>query len=279
MTIKNNEILIIREFNDDIASLLGALANDYRLILLTYLFEETKDFSELKEKVGLSKTALAHHLERLADEDLIRNVSRGRYELTEDGYDIIQVITKFYNESKRKKALATKKMSEKITKAYTQKNDSYENLTVNFKRLKKMRVVSFHAISKSPEMEAISKLTNWAEKNQIPIDNVNHPTFGFNNPSPTPGKDEYGYEIWLKVDSDFKSDDDEIVIKDIPGAYYAVTTSWQLSTISRDWKNLVRWAKEHEYDIRKDIPCLERAHVQGVSEDELVLDLYLPIKE
>ena len=162
--------------------------------------------------------------------------------------------------------------------AFSKKDNSYENLRVHFEKLPPMRVVSFHAISKTPEKDASLKMNKWMKVNGILFDNEKHPTFGFNNPNPTREKDEYGYEFWLKVNDDFEPNDD-VKVKDIPSYQYAVTTCWRLTDIGRDWKNLHRWVKELEYIILWDTPCLERAHFSIVSEDELILDLLLPIKK
>ena len=280
MTEKNKDHLkeILISHKKDLSDILGAIANDSRIQIMASLINNSKEFSELKEIVGLSKTALAHHLERLTSADLLKNISRGRYELTSDGEELLLSIASSYADSQRKRESEAKILSEKMTKAFSKKDDSYEHLRVHFERLTPMRVVSFHAYSKSPERDASLKMNEWARANGILINKETHPTFGFDNPSPTRGKEEYGYEFWLKIDDDFETDDD-IKIIDIPERLYAVTTSWRLADVGRDWKNLDRWLKEHDYEIIKNIPCLERAHLINVSEDELVLDLLVPLKE
>lgn len=279
MTEKNKDHLkeVLLSHKKDLSEVLGALANDSRIQIMASLINNPKEFSELKEIVGLSKTALAHHLERLTSADVLMNVSRGRYELSSDGEDLLLSIALAYTDSQRRKEDEAKMISEKMTKAFSKKDDSYEHLRVYFERLTPMRVVSFHAYSKSPERDASLKMNEWARANGILINKETHPTFGFDNPCPTRGKEEYGYEFWLKVADDFETD--AVKILDIPERLYAVTTCWRLADIGRDWKNLIRWVKEHEYRIITNIPCLERAHLTNVSEEELVLDLLVPIEE
>ena len=105
MTEENRKHIkeILETYNKDLSEILGAIANDSRIILMASLVENPREFSELKEIVGLSKTALAHHLERLTNVGLLRNISRGRYELTSDGYDLLASIATAYVDSKRKR--------------------------------------------------------------------------------------------------------------------------------------------------------------------------------
>ena len=269
---------ILETYFEDLSEILGSISNVSRIQLMASLLEKNQEFSELKELVGLSKTALAHHLERLTETGLIRNVSRGRYELTQDGSEMLFTITSTYMETKRKKEIEARMLSEKMVKAFSKKDDSYENLQVHFETLPPMRIVSFHVISKTPENDASKKMQKWMKENNIFFDSDSHPTFGFDNPKPTRGKEEYGYEFWLKVDDDFEPKDD-VKVKDIPSFQYVVTTSWRLTDVGRDWKHLDRWIKEHNYEIIRDTPCLERAHISGVAEEELILDLMVPIKK
>ena len=77
----------------DISKLLRAINHPRRLEIMARLINEKKTFSQLLKKTQLQKTALANHLKQLMNRDLIERVERGRYEITEFGYSIIQVIT------------------------------------------------------------------------------------------------------------------------------------------------------------------------------------------
>lgn len=56
----------------EVASILRALANERRLMILCRLFECGEDnVSSLAEAVGLSQSALSQHLAKMRDEDLV----------------------------------------------------------------------------------------------------------------------------------------------------------------------------------------------------------------
>ena len=80
-------------------------------------------------------------------------------------------------------------------------------------KLDPMRVASVRAVSETPEVDAWSKLREWARPKGFLQDDENHPIFGFNNPNPQPDQKEYGYEFWIKVDSDVESEG-EVQVKD-----------------------------------------------------------------
>jgi DNA gyrase inhibitor GyrI len=61
-------------------------------------------------------------------------------------------------------------------------------------------VVSAHAVGVSPESKAMDLLFAWAEPQGLLEDTDLHPIYGFNNPNPEPGRQEYGYEFWMVVD-------------------------------------------------------------------------------
>ena len=66
-------------------------------------------------------------------------------------------------------------------------------------------------------------------------------------------------------------------MKDVSGSRYAVTTCHNLSEIGELWMRLFNWTKENEYEYR-EAECLEKTQNFSASDDELVLDLYEPIK-
>jgi DNA gyrase inhibitor GyrI len=102
--------------------------------------------------------------------------------------------------------------------------------------------------------------------------------FGFNNPDPSPGNPNYGYELWLTVTPDVVPAGD-IKIKDVLGGLYAVSRFQDLANIGRMWQRLVAWREESNY---------KAAHHQWLEElltpaerppEEYVFDIYLPIRE
>lgn len=161
------------------------------------------------------------------------------------------------------------------------------DLEVRIVRLEAMRVASIRAISESPERDAWEKMRAWAEPKGLLDDVEKHPVFGFNNPSPSPDRKEYGYEFWLRVDPDIDPEG-EIEVKNFTGGLYAVTTCKLKEELSSEffcsegilepWKKLYDWVKSSKYRYGNH-QGLEKAHEPGASEENLILDLYCPIEE
>jgi DNA gyrase inhibitor GyrI len=160
-------------------------------------------------------------------------------------------------------------------------------MEVRIVTLEPMRVASVRAQSKSPENEAWEKMRAWAEPRGLLGDVKKHPVFGFNNPDPSPDREDYGYEFWIRVGQDIEPEG-EVEIRDFAGGLYAVTTCRLLEEIESDltkeigymgaWKKLADWVKDSRYEFGRHQP-LEKAQNPGASMEELVLDLYCPIKE
>lgn len=149
-------------------------------------------------------------------------------------------------------------------------------------KLDQMRVASVRAVSETPEVDAWSKLREWARPKGFLQDDENHPIFGFNNPNPQPDQKEYGYEFWIKVDSDVESEG-EVEVKDYPGGLFAVTTCKLTGdpsgrNILETWRALLAWVKASKYKWRK-VHELEKVHDPMASETDIILDLYLPVEE
>jgi DNA gyrase inhibitor GyrI len=143
-----------------------------------------------------------------------------------------------------------------------------------------MRVASAHAHSASPEQDAIGKLIAWAKPKGLLDDQEAHRVFGFNNPDPSPGSPNYGYEFWIMVGPDAEPEG-EIKIKEFPGGLYAVTrcevkNPWD--DIPGTWKRLAAWLEDSKYRggthqwLEEHLGPLEAT-------EEFVLNLYLPIVE
>ena len=156
------------------------------------------------------------------------------------------------------------------------------DLDVRIVKLQPMRVGSVRAISEHPERDTWQKMRVWAKPKGLLDDLEKHPVFGFNNPNPSSGRKEYGYECWIRIGPDIESEG-EIEVKDFAGGLYAVTTCkllgdpkgnvgeirmklWEWAQASSKYK----WRRTHE---------LEKHHDPQVSEENLALDLYLPIEE
>lgn len=262
---------------DELAEVLSAIANKSRLQLIESLLEGPNDFSELKEVVKLSKTALAHHLEKLVSYGILVNTGRGKYKLSEDGKVLFFAIKEAYIKSQVKKKMEAKRKADHIQRMYSVRKP--DELEVQFIRLQPMRVVSFQAISESPENEAWAKLREWAEPKGYFDDLEKNPIYGFDNPNPSPGKKEYGYEFWLVVNPDFKSD--EVEVKDVPESFNVVTrcnVEDPARDITEAWKKILEWIKKHK--IKFAGRCgLEKVIVPSHSGEGFILDIYIPVVE
>ena len=149
-------------------------------------------------------------------------------------------------------------------------------IEVRIVRLEPMRVASAHGFGDSPEGIAASKMLAWARPKGI----LDKPFrwFGFDNPAPSPGSSNYGYEVWVPVGPEVQPEGD-IKVKSIPGGSYCVTHCPRLSVIGDTWQRLVIWREESGYATAYH-QCLEELLVAPDStEDELEFDLYLPIAE
>jgi AraC family transcriptional regulator len=146
--------------------------------------------------------------------------------------------------------------------------------------LEPFRAASFHAYGTQPELDALAKLEAWAKAKGISDDPASRRVFGFNNPNPSPGTPNYGYEVWLVVGPETQAEGD-IEIIDFPGGLYAVL-HWDGGSdpnegIPAAWKELVLWREGSPYQgaghqwLEEHLPP-EEASLAGFT-----LDLYLPI--
>ncbi len=153
-----------------------------------------------------------------------------------------------------------------------------DKLNVKIVKLEPMRVASFHAYGASPELEAASKLMAWVKSQSFPNTPGSYRVFGFNNPDPSPGSPNYGYEFWITVKPDLKPEKG-VTIKEFGGGLYGVTRVNGVQNITPVWKKLAAWRAESNYQNGSHQWLEEHIGPLPVSEENLVLDLYVPIKE
>jgi DNA gyrase inhibitor GyrI len=160
---------------------------------------------------------------------------------------------------------------------------SMNELDVRIVRLEPIRVAGALGFGESPELIAWSKILSWAESKGLINDDVRF--FGFNNPNPSPGSPNYGYEQWITVGADVKSEG-EIEVKEYPGGLYAVARCKGLQNITSIWKELASWLENSSYKLGQHqwleesmTPLKSVAEFEKLSPDEFVLDLYCPVAE
>jgi DNA gyrase inhibitor GyrI len=153
-------------------------------------------------------------------------------------------------------------------------------LQVRIVHLEPMRVASVHGYGPSPEGVAWSKLFAWAKPKGLLDDYKERRIFGFNNPNPSPGSPNYGYEFWITVGPELEPEG-EVHIQDFRGGLYAVTRCQGVENIGPTWQKLVEWLAHSKYEHARH-QWLEE-HIGPAIEHEdpskLTLDLYAPIAE
>lgn len=150
------------------------------------------------------------------------------------------------------------------------------DLEVRIVDLEPMRVASAHGFGTNPEEQAWNKILAFAKARGIDTGSVRF--FGFNNPNPSPGSPNYGYEQWMTVSPKLEAEG-EITIKEIPAQRYAVTHCAGVHVIGEVWRQLVLWFEDSPYRMAAHwCECLEELLTPPeVPFDEYVFDLYLPI--
>ena len=147
---------------------------------------------------------------------------------------------------------------------------------VRIVELEPMRVACLSGFGATPEEEAWKALEAWAQPKGLLDDPKAHRIFGFNNPDPSPGSPNYGYDLWITVGPDVEAEGEAKIIE-FPGGLYAVTQCKGIDNIGKVWKRLLTWCEDSKY---------QRAHHQWMEEhispmdaplQEFVLDLYAPI--
>lgn len=153
-----------------------------------------------------------------------------------------------------------------------------ETQAVKIQDLPPMRVASFIGFGNSPELPSLNKMIAWAKPKGL-LDSPNLPRiFGFNNPDPSPGSPNYGYETWLVIPPDMVVDDDTIV-KEIPAMKCATLHCPSVEVIMQHWHHLVTWVETSPYRTVGE-RCLEETFFKGF--EPPTLDhflLWLPVKE
>jgi DNA-binding transcriptional MerR regulator len=175
-------------------------------------------------------------------------------------------------------------LSEKEKKVMKDNQDFSE---VRLIRLPKMTFACARAFSKTPEDDCWKIINEFVVKNDL----INQPGFrhfGFNDPDPQAGKEEYGYQMWVAISKDMTVPEPLWKI-DFEGGLYAglVTT---MDVIGERWKKLWQWSinnEEYEVDwnLSSDRRCLEECIDYITFNDPTIpfekkqLDLLTPIKK
>ena len=155
------------------------------------------------------------------------------------------------------------------------------DLDIRIVQLPPMRVACVNGFGEGPEGAAFEKMRIWAETHNLP--GKPNRIFGYNNPDPSPGSPNYGYDVWMTVDASVQADGEAMIIE-FPGGLYAVArieVTEPGEEIPHAWQQLVKWMESSKYHhgrhqwLEEHIGPLDEA----VNSIPFTLDLHLPITE
>ena len=123
-----------------------------------------------------------------------------------------------------------------------------QQMDVQLVTLEDMRVISFHGFGKNPENLAWQKLRDWMVENNHQDWIETQRFFGFNNPNPAPGSENYGYEQWITLPEGFEPQEED-TIKALQGGLYAMNgfRDQSLEAFGPAWQALNNWRTDSEY--------------------------------
>ena len=158
-----------------------------------------------------------------------------------------------------------------------------EKQNVRIIKLEPFRAASFYGFGSEPEMQALDKLQAWARPRGYLDDPAHHRVFGFNNPNPSHGSPNYGYEFWITVEKETEPQGDMRVVE-YGGGLYAVLHlvdpfAAPYERIPAGWEALVRWLEDSPYQQGGHQWLEEHLMSEQTTVGQWDMDLYLPIVE
>jgi AraC family transcriptional regulator len=150
------------------------------------------------------------------------------------------------------------------------------DLQVRIVDLEPMRCAGASGYGPGPEGIAWETLLKWAEP--IGLLSKPHRFFGYNNPDPSPGSPNYGYDQWITIDASVAVED-PIKIKEFPGGRYAVMRCEGVQNIYATWQKLAAWREASHYRPGRQQWREELITPPDGEWDKAQFDLYLPLAE
>ena len=151
-------------------------------------------------------------------------------------------------------------------------------LDVRIVQLEPLHVACAHGFGESPESQAFEKMQAYAASTGLALDDEAVRWFGFNNPSPSPGSPNYGYDVWVTVEPDAKPDGD-VKILDFPGGLYGVARCKGVSNITAVWQQLVNWLEDSKYRKGNHQWLEELLTPPDVDYEDYRFDLYIAVSQ
>lgn len=154
-----------------------------------------------------------------------------------------------------------------------------ETLDVKIVQLPAMRVACVNGFGEEPEGIAFAKMREYMQAHGMRSDDGSARLFGYNNPNPTPGSSNYGYDVWVTVGPEIQSEG-EVKVFDFPGGLYAVLRIKPVTgeEIFENWQKLVAWREQSQYRGASHQWLEEHIGDVALEFPDLVMDLYMPIR-
>ena len=152
------------------------------------------------------------------------------------------------------------------------------NLDVKIVKLEPFRAISAYGFGPEPEGIAFEKIKNFALSKGLIQEGAPPGTFGFNNPDPSPGSPNYGYEIWLPMEQEVEPEGDLRFVQ-FDGGLYATTTFTGLQNIGQVWGELNKWREDSAYRCGHHQWLEQPLNWGDMPIEEWIFTIYLPINE
>lgn len=152
-----------------------------------------------------------------------------------------------------------------------------EKFEVKMVTLPPMNAASFYGFGESPEHAAHQQAYAWL-KEQALLKKEAYRNFGFNNPNPSAGSPNYGYEVWI-VPNFSLTDGRGAKTIEFSGGLYAVAYCPSLDVIGEVWQKLVAWRDASEYRHASHQWLEEEYDHWDPDHTGNRFDLYLPVKK
>jgi DNA gyrase inhibitor GyrI len=148
-------------------------------------------------------------------------------------------------------------------------------LDVKIVDLPPMKAASFYGFGEFPEPKAHDAAIAWLKQHDLFREGA-YRTFGFNNPNPSAGSPNYGYEVWV-VPTEGLPEGHGAKVVDFKGGLYAVAYCPSLDVIGEIWQKLVAWRDGSEYEHASHQWLEEEREHWLAPKPTNHFDLYLPI--
>ena len=154
------------------------------------------------------------------------------------------------------------------------------DLDVRIIKLEPLRVASFQGFGEQPEEQAWQKLAAWAKPRGYLDEGANRRIFGFNNPNPSAGSPNYGYEFWITVGPE-AGPEGEMRIAEFTGGLYAVLRVGPIADPAQDipsgWQSLHTWCEGSKYRFATHQWLEESIGTGPGGPGDWFMDLYMPV--